>query len=537
LESRQAEAKAQMGDALLVRDDVKLDVYDLDTTAKFTFTNWARQAFQQHKTGLFGVKAIEELISHSKKVPKTSLLKLAPKLNDDAVQNFRNITGYMGERKSSKAPLGHALKLITMAITTPDLRDEIYSQIIKQSTANPHRESAYRGWQLLALCVGYFPPSKEFLMYLQIHLAKNHLNKTDPFISNFAEHSRQILKKTLDTGARLVAPDENELGIFEVKGSFPLKLKTLDNSAFVVAVGSQSTVGDICRAIERENKMPPGCAGLDQVFLTVDGETVKDFMALEPSSRILDLMYQGKEVSDTLSKEKKKPIEHVIYSRIRLFYVDDQKALTSAESVNQFYIQGVSDIVRGNYPTTDEEAAQLAAFQVQAEFEGEAAPDTLLLDYSGARKYGSKRTVDKYGDSLSKFRAMVLEQRKAATSLNRTEAQQKYLELVRNLKTNVYGCAFFTALEVGKERKDEMLVGVNESGLHCLHPVNRLPLKKMIKLNEVENPEVKENTFSFMAGKHMAAKKYVFETPLAKTLAGLLATYTNSHKKDDEDED
>jgi len=321
-----------------------------------------------------------------------------------------------------------------------------------------------------------------------------------------------------------------------VKGNFPLKLRTLDNNTFVVAVGAQSTVGDICRAIEKEHNMPSGCAGLDQVFMTVAGDPVKAFLAIEPTSRILDLMYQGKEMSDTLSKEKKKPIDHVIYSRVRLFLAEDHKALTTPEAINQFYIQALSDIVRGNYPTTDEESALLSALQVQAEFVNEAAPESLLLDYSGARKYGSKRIVDKYGDSLSKFRTMVLDQRKALSALTGSEAQQKYLSTVRNLKTNVYGCAFFTALEVGKERKDEMLVGVNEFGIHCLHPVNRLPLKKMIKISEVESPEVKENSFCFSAGKHMAAKKYVFETPLAKTLAGLLATYTNNHKKDDDDE-
>ena len=42
------------------------------------------------------------------------------------------------------------------------LRDELYVQLCRQTTENPKRDSLIRGWELMAICLSFVPPSPTF---------------------------------------------------------------------------------------------------------------------------------------------------------------------------------------------------------------------------------------------------------------------------------------------------------------------------------------------------------------------------------------
>ena len=64
--------------------------------------------------------------------------KVVKKLSGDT---FRSIQAYMGDRKSKDAAMEIALDVAVRGWSVVDLRDEIYIQLCRQTTKNPHEYS------------------------------------------------------------------------------------------------------------------------------------------------------------------------------------------------------------------------------------------------------------------------------------------------------------------------------------------------------------------------------------------------------------
>jgi len=87
-----------------------------------------------------------------------------------AKQIFQNIRGYMGDRYHMY-PITLAYEVVNTGVNEELLRDEIFCQLIKQTTKNPSVDSQTLGWKLLYLCVSTFWPSEELRTILVSHLA------------------------------------------------------------------------------------------------------------------------------------------------------------------------------------------------------------------------------------------------------------------------------------------------------------------------------------------------------------------------------
>jgi hypothetical protein len=87
-----------------------------------------------------------------------------------AKQIFKNIRGYMGDHYHAY-PVTLAYEVVNTGVNEELLRDEIFAQLIKQTTKNPSLDSRTLGWKLLYLCVSTFWPSQELRPILVSHLA------------------------------------------------------------------------------------------------------------------------------------------------------------------------------------------------------------------------------------------------------------------------------------------------------------------------------------------------------------------------------
>lgn len=126
--------------------------------------------------GLFRRKAsVRDLLSWSSRGLARPLLASSKPVARQAIDMFRQVQMYMGDRKARPGMSLNSLlvEILTAAHAQPLLRDELFVQLCRQTTENPRRESLLRGWELLTIALAFVPPSPTFqpalLGYLNRH--------------------------------------------------------------------------------------------------------------------------------------------------------------------------------------------------------------------------------------------------------------------------------------------------------------------------------------------------------------------------------
>ncbi len=147
------------------------------SAAESDIERYALDNLNVQKRGLFRKKvSVKDLLSHTKESIRKPLTCVTDKaLKKEAIEVFRLIQIYMGERR---AKAGMTINSVAMDITgkgysQPSLRDEIFVQLCKQTTENLSRESLRRGWELMAICLTFFPPSATFAPALQSYIFRH----------------------------------------------------------------------------------------------------------------------------------------------------------------------------------------------------------------------------------------------------------------------------------------------------------------------------------------------------------------------------
>lgn len=171
-------------------------LYDGVTWADFKFVTFAREELAR------------SMLKWSKPPIHMSLLNIENEmdsmqkpLNKRSVKLFKNILGFMGDKKA-QYPDQLMQELINQCITeNPKLRDEMYMQLMKQLTLNPDPESKRKGWQLMLLMLDSFAPTNEFENHVEFFL-RNFANPPEKYIN--------VLHQTLYGGNRQQAPSPEE---------------------------------------------------------------------------------------------------------------------------------------------------------------------------------------------------------------------------------------------------------------------------------------------------------------------------------------
>ncbi|XP_064478725.1 unconventional myosin-XV-like isoform X2 [Ornithodoros turicata] len=160
-------------------------------------------------------KELVEMIKFSKSPIQSALLNLeSPELNKMATESFLAVMRYMGDYPLAKnqSEVDCVYSILVSCHKHPALRDEVYCQIIKQTTNNKSSkpDSCQRGWRLFSIIAAYFDCSENLKPYLFKFLETAAYDKRRAYHGT-AMVCLQNLRKTFKYGGRKNVPSIEEI--------------------------------------------------------------------------------------------------------------------------------------------------------------------------------------------------------------------------------------------------------------------------------------------------------------------------------------
>jgi len=160
-------------------------------------------------------------LKHSKDAIHSSLQDLSTQIASDgktkmkslALKIFKNILGYMGDKKC-QYPDQLAIEILNWGLANPVLRDEAFLQLMKQLSNNPDVDSRKRGWQMMQIFIDTIKPQQQLENYVEMFLRSN-AQPANKFLNMFHQ--------TNYGGARTQPPAPDEIQQI-LSWSSPLRL-------------------------------------------------------------------------------------------------------------------------------------------------------------------------------------------------------------------------------------------------------------------------------------------------------------------------
>ncbi|KAI8872539.1 hypothetical protein GQ42DRAFT_161225 [Ramicandelaber brevisporus] len=192
-----------------VTEEMKRDI------SQTPFESFAESHYARRTQGLFLLRRqvpVEKLLVWTWMPMRQPLLPLPRGMKKDAVKAFVVIQTVMGDRpQRSGQSLWQSIEwLVSTAIRTPALRDEVYCQLCRQLRSNPSSQSAHKGWRLMCVFASAFPPSKELECYLKNFVERHFETYTDQ-IDQCAQFSFSRLMRICTTGPQSASPSTREI--------------------------------------------------------------------------------------------------------------------------------------------------------------------------------------------------------------------------------------------------------------------------------------------------------------------------------------
>ncbi|XP_078508357.1 rho GTPase-activating protein 39-like isoform X2 [Lissotriton helveticus] len=172
-----------------------------------SMVDWAAKNLNMHTQGLFRRRiSIANMLSwNGGSIKKPMLITSNRVIKKEACEMFKLVQVYMGDRQARSDRNQVALVTVIKCWSIQGLRDELYIQLVRQTTDNICYRSLAWGWELMAICLAFFSPSPKFQSYLEGYIYR-HLDEINDEnrlpISTYAKYCYRKLQKVAVTGGK-----------------------------------------------------------------------------------------------------------------------------------------------------------------------------------------------------------------------------------------------------------------------------------------------------------------------------------------------
>ena len=474
------------------------------------------------KKKFFKQLSIENIMSWQNSELNEPLLKMEKDLYEIPKQMFRNLLGYMLDRKSSKKPLSHARKFlkITMNNSNKIIKDEAYVQILKQLRNNKKYESLIRGWKFLAIISSVFVPTEKIYNLILNYLFFQMQNNTDLNIINHAKFIFVRMIKTKENDRKNV-PCKEELQFIESLKSILIPIYFFGGKSTIIKIESYNTINDLKNKLMEHlefNKNKSIYYSIYEICSKLN-ETEERF--IDDNENICDVISLWK---NEIGKSKEK-IEFKLYLKLLIYYSFDED---DYDTINMIYNQSLYDVITGKFKIDENKIITLASLQILNEFG---------KDNENAYK-SLKNNIEKYVpfNQINKMRNIqwcekIIEFYSNLSEFNQNQAKWNYLEELKNnvnYQMQQFDAKFNLNKSITNEDNipEECVIGIKPDGINILDRERNEIV--FYKYEIIMNWGISDNQFIIcISNSDNEIRKICFFTSQTKTIQTLIEVYCN----------
>uniref|UniRef100_A0A3Q3A570 Myosin VIIAb n=1 Tax=Kryptolebias marmoratus TaxID=37003 RepID=A0A3Q3A570_KRYMA len=431
---------------------------------------------------------------------------------------------YMGDYPSRRVRSVNELtdQIFEGALKAEPLKDEIYCQILKHIKQLLYNKltnwATEKGWELLWLCTGLFPPSNILLPHVQKFLqAKKH------FL--LAPDCMQRLQKALRNGSRKYPPHLVEVEAIQHKTTQIFhKVYFPDDSDEVFEVESSTKAKDFCHNISGR-LMLKSSEGFslfvkitDKVISVPDGDFFFDFVR-----HLTDWIKKARHVKDG-SVVVVPSLTYQVFFMKKLWTNTMPGKDSMADSIFHYY-QELPKYLRGYHKCSREEVYQLAALIYRVKFEEDKSHfqnmSKILKDLVPQDQI-RLLTLDDWKRSI-----MTLFSKQSGKT--REDSKLSFLKIIYKWPT--FGSAFFEVKQTTDPNYPEtLLIAINKHEHFLvltlrLSPTSLQDVLTTHLFTKISNWSSGNTYFHITIGNLVRGSKLLCETSLGYKMDDLLTSY------------